>query len=1076
MVEDLSKKILAAISEIQSSSDPEIFVKKLLRDTLRWPIEIDDLEEFDFDELGYDWNEELESMDLKSEEGITDLFQIARFPGWPVGIFVVKFGSNSIFTKGRGMTTPLRNLLKNLVEKVRPTAAHETFSQDQLLFLCHHEHQYFEFARFTDIEGENLPKMQSFGWGPDDDYRTLCTHNLPFLVYEPHHSQQEVLAELGKAFDVEKVTKRFYNDYKSTFIQFMNDLIRHAELEYSDEIHRHVQLIFNRFLFLRFIEKKGWLNFGDDSNYLLNLFNHSNEQTTNFYADHFLPMALDGLAVKGKQSSELYGEVQLIGGGLFEETPLDKEIKHIPNELFETIIGNDGLLYRYNFTVQESTPLDIQVAIDPEMIGTMFEELVTDRDGKGAFYTPRVVVSYMCKEGLKSILEEKTDVSSEKLRQLIDEGNPKNINVPEAKQIREELDDLKAIDPACGSGAYLLGLLQEIVNIHEKLQTLSTEFDRTKYDLKLHIIRRTIFGADLDPFATQIAMLRLWLTLAVESDVSIQLPNLDFNIETGDALLAPDPSLKDWFNLLPLEAADRLDEKKEFYLDATENIKQLRREIKEEEGLIRAALRRGDDLIGSVDFRVQFAGVFSKKGGFDLVLANPPYVRQRNIGKEFYKKLQRKFQAKKTSAATKYPITGQSDLYCYFFIRFNQLLRTNGVQLTICSNTWMDAEFGFILQDYFLKNNQIIKFVDSATEKQFSTAEVNTVISIMKKAKVANYPIRFEYLLDDFTSSVHNDGNKKIFAINRTDLEAMGGQDGHYSGLKWMNFFRAPSIYWEMLELLSGKLTSVGDLGSLSRGITSGADEFFYLKENEISQWAIEERFLIPFMKSAIETKHTVPRKETCAHSFFYCNLAKPLLGGTKALEYIQWGETSELNLKGEEIRAFHKRASFQSKPVWYTLKKRESAPLLLPWSVNDIYRCFLNPDNMIVGQRIYEFIPVNKQLDLNVLHSIMNSTITSFFIEMSARSGLGQGLLPMSVAEVKKLQIINPSCFPSLPSIEREIGNLEHELKQADRLELDSLLFDYIGLSAEKRIEFYVQFQNVVDNRLGKSHSVTES
>ena len=94
----------------------------------------------------------------------------------------------------------------------------------------------------------------------------------------------------------------------------------------------------------------------------------------------------------------------------------------------------------------------------------------------------------------------------------------------------------------------------------------------------------------------------------------------------------------------------------------------------------------------------------------------------------------------------------------------------------------------------------------------------------------------------------------------------------------------------------------------------------------------------------------------------------------------------------------------------------------------------------------------------------------------MSARSGLGQGLLPMSVAEVKKLQILNPAEFTSLPAIQREIGGIEFELKQKDRLELDSLLFDYIGLSTEKRAEFYLEFQNVVNNRLGKSHSVTES
>ena len=185
MAEDISMKIFNAIKEIQGSNDPEVFVKKLLKDTLNWPIEIDELEEFDFDDLGYDWNSELDAMGLRSDEGIQDLFQIAKFPGWPLGMFVVRFGSNSIFTKGRGMTTPLRNLLRNLVEKVRPTASHQTWSQDQLLFMCHHEHEYFQFARFTNVEGKNLPKLQTFGWGPNDQIRTLCEFNIKHLEYKP---------------------------------------------------------------------------------------------------------------------------------------------------------------------------------------------------------------------------------------------------------------------------------------------------------------------------------------------------------------------------------------------------------------------------------------------------------------------------------------------------------------------------------------------------------------------------------------------------------------------------------------------------------------------------------------------------------------------------------------------------------------------------------------------------------------------------------------------------------------------------------------------------------------------------
>ena len=732
VAEDISVKIFNAIKEIQGSNDPEVFVKKLLKDTLNWPIEIDELEEFDFDDLGYDWNSELEAMGLRSDEGIQDLFQIAKFPGWPLGMFVVRFGSNSIFTKGRGMTTPLRNLLRNLIEKVRPTASHQTWSQDQLLFMCHHEHEYFQFARFTNVEGKNLPKLQTFGWGPSDQIRTLCEFNLKHLEYKPGLDYTEAIENIERAFDVQSVTKQFYSDYKSAFANFKSELLEHAGCNDDDEIHRYVQLVFNRFLFLRFIEKKGWLRFGDDGNYLRNLYNSFVDRGHAFYKAGFLPMALKGLVEPGKQKSDVYGEVELIGGGLFEASKFDSKFSNLPNEMFSPIIGENGLLYRYNFTVQESTPLDVQVAIDPEMIGTMFEELVTDRDGKGAFYTPRVVVSYMCKEGIKSMLGDKTDVDEEKISQLVDNENTTSISIQDAKKIREALDGIKAIDPACGSGAYLLGLLQELIKIHENLQTLSSEFDRSKYDLKLHIISRSIFGVDLDPFATQIAMVRLWLSLAVESEHPVQLPNLDFNIETGDALLAPDPSQVDWFMGELYKQADRLAEKKEIYLSATSGIEKLRKEIKDEESEIRTKLRKGKDVPQSVDFRIHFANVFSSNGGFDLVLANPPYVRQEDIKPATYK--QQLFDTYKIGSIQ--PVEKKSDLYCYFYIRALQLLRSSGLQIFICSNTWLDVGFGIPLQNYLLEKTTIIEIIDSAVEKQFSSAEVNTIISKIKKTKI----------------------------------------------------------------------------------------------------------------------------------------------------------------------------------------------------------------------------------------------------------------------------------------------------------------------------------------------------
>jgi type I restriction-modification system DNA methylase subunit len=1060
MADDFAIEICEVISALQKSSDSEVFVKKLLRDTLNWPIDLDDIEKFDFDELGYDWNTELEEMGLRSEEGITDLFQIAKFPGWPVGMFILKFGSNSIFTKGRGMTTPLRNLLRHLVEKVRPTANHQTWSQDQLLFMCHHEHRYFQFARFTNVEGYKLPKLQTFGWGPNDHIRTLCEFNLRHLAYDSSMSPEDSIEQINKAFDVQKVTKKFYEDYKHTFSQFKSNFLEHCEENNSDEIHRHIQLIFNRFLFLRFIEKKKWMNYGEGPNYLQNLLNASQEKSSLFYKSHFLPMALDGLSKIGKQKDEAYGEVPLIGGGLFEEAILDKKYDSIPNDLFEPIIGENGLLYRYNFTVQESTPLNIQVAIDPEMIGTMFEELVTDRDGKGAFYTPRIVVSYMCKEGIKSILAEKTGVSIEKLNQLIDDQNADNISVPEAKKIRKELDGLKVIDPACGSGAYLVGLLQVVLKIHEDLQTLSEEFNRTKYELKLHIISQSIFGVDIDPFATQIAMLRLWLTLAVESDNPVRLPNLDFNIETGDALLSPNPGVVDWFSTDLIKQADELGELKRGYIFEAENIPQLRAKIKATESRISKLLRKNQYVETSVDFRVQFANVFSKNKGFDLVLANPPYVKHQDLDSKFKNLLKKTY-----GSESHIKLKATSDLYCYFYIRANQLLRNGGLQFFICSNTWLDAGFGIRLQEIMLQNSSILKIIDSAVERQFQSADVNTIISVIQKIEPnAESIVEFIYLLDSFGTAVYDASQQKIRCINQRKIYSDGLDDKGelYLGRKLSSYMRAPDIYWKIFEKYSDKFVKLSDVALQKTGVKTGCDGFFILNQARQAEWNIEEQFLLPLFRSSTECMEVYLDKKMLQTVLFYCNIPRGRLQGTNALKYIEWGEE----------QGYHQWAKPKTQRLWYGVGELSPAPIVCPRSMNEIFRTFMNKAEVVSNFRLSNIYPKG---DFALeLCAILNSTLTSLMVELGARTGLGQGLVDMMAYELDQIPIVNPDLVKGLMPLNRKIGSLEFEIKAADRLEMDKVIFDSIGLTKLERVEIYDGFKLLVNNRLGRSENIT--
>ena len=228
-----------------------------------------------------------------------------------------------------------------------------------------------------------------------------------------------------------------------------------------------------------------------------------------------------------------------LNGGLFEETELDKQAR-VDAAAIEPLLRE--LFDRFNFTVMESTPFDVEVAVDPEMLGKVFEELVTGRHESGSYYTPRPVVSFMCREALKGYLEGTTGLDAEAIARFVDERNASGIPLAEARAAGEALDEVAVVDPACGSGAYLLGMMQELVELHTTLYNAGVD-SKSIYELKLHIIERNLHGVDLDGFAVNIAMLRLWLSLAIyyDGDRPEPLPNLDFKVVLGDSLLGPDP-------------------------------------------------------------------------------------------------------------------------------------------------------------------------------------------------------------------------------------------------------------------------------------------------------------------------------------------------------------------------------------------------------------------------------------------------------------------------------------------------------------------------------------------------------
>ncbi|MBV9597979.1 MAG: hypothetical protein JOZ87_14045 [Chloroflexi bacterium] len=269
------------------------------------------------------------------------------------------------------------------------------------------------------------------------------------------------------------------------------------------------------------------------------------------------------------------GNVPFLNGGLFTEQDFDKRPGGVvPNEAIRLILRD--LFAQFNFTVTESTPYDQEVAVDPEMLGKVFEELVTGRHETGSYYTPRPVVSFMCREALKGYLcSEVTGLSGEAVSRFVDEHQVDKLSLRQAPRVLAALEQVTSLDPACESGAYLLGMLHELVELQQSLYSSDLIQDsKTLYELKLRVIEQNVYGADIDPFAVNVAMLRLWLSLAIEYDGKTPepLPNLKFKIVCGDSLSAPDPTPgkeTDLFRLQVHKDADELARLKSAYMRKT---------------------------------------------------------------------------------------------------------------------------------------------------------------------------------------------------------------------------------------------------------------------------------------------------------------------------------------------------------------------------------------------------------------------------------------------------------------------------------------------------------------------------
>ena len=436
----------------------------------------------------------------------------------------------------------------------------------------------------------------------------------------------------------------------------------------------------------------------------------------------------------------------------------DGRFKHravVPNILFfEPERGLLSILSRYNFTIEENSPEEQQVALDPELLGKVFENLLgaynpetqeTARNQSGSFYTPREIVNFMVDESLMAYLGK-----TELVRSLF--GHDFQFDPSKTEQYKEIADKLKAIkilDPACGSGAFPMGILNRMVEIFERIQP-----DANVYELKLSIIENCLYGSDIQSIAAQITKLRFFISLICncEKDASAinfgipTLPNLETKFVSANTLIAKkkkDAQLQLFENPDIETTKSELAEirHKHFAAKSASTKHRLRKQDQELREKL-ANLLSEDNCFAPEDAKqlsewnpydqnavssfFDPEWMFGVSDGFDLVIGNPPYIQlQSNGGKlgKLYEKLDYS-----TFVRT-------ADLYCLFYERGWQLLKRDGHLCFITSNKWMRAGYGANLREFFTKKTNPLLLIDFAGVKVFENATVDANILMYAKSE-----------------------------------------------------------------------------------------------------------------------------------------------------------------------------------------------------------------------------------------------------------------------------------------------------------------------------------------------------
>lgn len=702
------------------------------------------------------------------------------------------------------------------------------------------DYRFSFIARWSELDletgefkkGETKPKRYTYLLG-DNEACTTAAKRL--LMLAAKRDNQEIgIKDIIDTFSVESLNKEFFKTYKEHYERFWRfianpengyreillDKTKEKPEQQEKPIRDFAKKLLGRIVFLHFLQKKGWMGCdakttkweNGEKQFMQLLFSdfsdkarfHSRCLTKLFFNTLNTRRSNDIFEIAGLTGKLNGSRVPYLNGGLFDTDKPEAVLTiDFPEKYFAELLD---FFEQYNFTIDENSPDDHEVGIDPEMLGHIFENLLEENREKGAFYTPKEVVQYMCKESLIQYLNNSFDESVNVPLFIRNHIVSEKLAIKDnAVLLNELLDNIKVCDPAIGSGAFPIGMLQEIFEAKKFIYPyLKTNKEFNPAQVKKDIIQKSIYGVDLEKGAVDIAQLRFWLALVVDEENPHPLPNLDYKIMQGNSLLESfegidlskaalfeepkvriiepdlfhepetvygftdknrndikelvstyfkvedknekaeirkridkivtehiDKSLKGYENQLLIEIAgleETLKRHKEFLRksDKTEKEIEKRKKQLEQKGEARKKLLAFEHTDERPYFlwHLFFMDVF-EKGGFDVIIGNPPYIQLQKMGKDA--------DILQDAGFKTFKRTG--DIYTLFYEKGIDILKDKGTLTYITSNTWMRTNFGEGLREFFVTKSNPEILLNFEDTKIFPTATVEVNIMVTKREK-----------------------------------------------------------------------------------------------------------------------------------------------------------------------------------------------------------------------------------------------------------------------------------------------------------------------------------------------------